>query len=123
MASDVRVRGYQELIRATDRAGKDLRRETRATFRKVGDIVRQEVREELRDLTPRSPRTEQGYRTIVRTRGVSVEQTKRKTTGLRPDWAVTQVREALDPATENKEREVVEAFEDALDRVADRFGR
>lgn len=119
----IKVEGYREFLRACDRAGKETRREVRKTFRQVGDIVRQEARVNMRDLEPRSPKTEQGFRTVVRTRGVDVEQTKRKTTGKRGDWGDTQMKRALIPALEEKEDEVGEAFGEALDKVADRFDR
>ena len=118
MAETVRIKGYREFIRACDRAGKETKKEVRGTFRKVGDIVREEASSRFRDVSPRSAA---GYRTRVRQGGVAVEQSLRRTTGLRPDFGALQMQEALIPALEDKEDEVIEAMDDALDRVADHF--
>lgn len=118
MADSVKVKGYREFLRACDRADKQTKREVRKTFREVGDIVRDDARERFSGL---SERTAAGFRTVVRQRGVSVEQKLRKTTGLRPDWGAIQMRKALLPALNSKERQVVREFEQAMDRVADHF--
>lgn len=114
----VRVKGYRETIRAFDRAGKETKKAVRDTYREVGEIVRVPAAAQLARLSARSAA---GFRTVVRTRGVTVEQTLRRTTGLRRDWAARQQREILEPTLAAREGEVVEAFEDALDKVADHF--
>lgn len=116
--SVVRVRGYREFVRACDLAGKETKKAVRSTFREVGDIVRLEAADRFGGISPKSAA---GFRTVVRTRGVAVEQRLRRTTGLRPDFGVLQMLAALIPAAAAKEDEVVEAFEDALDTVADHF--
>lgn len=120
MAEPVKVSGYREFLRACDRAGKETKKEVRDTFRKVGDIVRDDARERFGSL---SPKTAAGFRTSVRLRGVSVEQSLRKTTGLRPDWGSTQMRLGLIPALDAREDEVESEFERAIDKVADHFER
>lgn len=112
------VKGYREFLRACAKAEKDTRKEVRAAFREVGDIVRVDAARRLDGL---SPKAAAGLRTRVRQRGVSVEQSLRRTTGKRPDWGAVQMRDALLPAVEAKEDEVVAEMEHAIDRVADHF--
>ena len=66
--------------------------------------------------------TAAGLRTRVRQRGVSVEQSLRKTTGLRPDYGRLQQGYG-DQALEDKRGDVVEKYEDGMDRVVDHFSR
>jgi hypothetical protein len=76
------VKGYREFLRACAKAEKDTRKEVRAAFREVGDIVRVDAARRLDGL---SPKAAAGLRTRVRQRGVSVEQSLRRTTGKRPN--------------------------------------
>lgn len=114
----VAVTGYREFLRACDRAGTDSRKQVRGTFRKVGDIVKVEAAADFVDYSPHSAA---GYRTVVRQTGVSVEQSLRKTTGLRPDFGALQMRVALLPALDKKADQVEHEFEHAIDVVADHF--
>ena len=120
MANEIIVQGYHEFLRACETAPPMLRREIRGTYREVGDIVKVDARERLTGLSRKSA---DGYRTYVRTRGIEVEQSLRKTTGLRPDWGKTQMRKALVPALEEKEPEVVAAFTAATEDVVAEFNR
>lgn len=119
-SSTYRVNGMREFLRATDRAGKETKKEVRAAFRKVGEVIRVEAARNFESIDPHSA---SGYRTRVRQRGVAVEQSLRRVTGLRPDYGALQMREALLPAVEDKADEVVDEFNDAMDRVADHFER
>lgn len=112
------VKGYREFLRATDHAGREAKAAVRGTFRNVGEIVRRSAEGKFARYSPRSAA---GYRTVVRVRGVAVEQSLRKTTGKRPDWGAVQMKDALLPALEQNERRVEKAFEAALERVADHF--
>lgn len=114
----LRVKGLRELMRATARAESGVRREVRASLREVGNVVRDEAERTFAEVDARSAR---GYRTRVRQRGVSVEQSLRKTTGLRPDYGALQMRRALIPALAANEDEIEDRMERALDVVADRF--
>ena len=116
----LRVKGYREFLRAAAQAPKDTRKEVRAAFREVGEIVRADAAQRMEDL---SPKTAAGFRTSVRQKGVAVQQRLGKTTGKRPDWGGIQMNDALLPALDAKEDEVVKAMDDALDRVADHFER
>jgi hypothetical protein len=120
MPNEIIVSGYREFLRACEAAPPMLRREIRATYREVGDIVKDDAKERMSELSRKSA---DGYRTYVRTRGVEVEQSLRKTTGLRPDWGKTQMRKALIPALDEKEPEVVAAFEAATADVVAEFNR
>lgn len=114
------VHGYKPFLKACDHAAKDTKKYVRATFREVGEIVRVQAVELFQ---PVSEKSASGYRVRVRQRGVSVEQSLRKTTGRRPDYGALQMRRALLPALARKQGEVEEAFEHAIDKVADRFDR
>jgi len=116
----LRVRGYKEFLRAVNHADKNLKREVRETFRQVGEVVRVEAAELFSRYDGRSAA---GYRVRVRQRGVSVEQSMRKTTGQHPEYGSLQMRKALLPALGRKEPEVEAAFEKAVDKVADIFER
>jgi hypothetical protein len=113
---EVVVRGYRELIRASALADKATKREMRATFRKVGDPVKQEAAALFARYDAKSAA---GYRTYVRQRGISVEQSLRKTTGLHPEFGALQMTRALVPSLEDNVENTEQAFEDAVHRVCD----
>lgn len=117
-AETLRVKGYKEFLRATDRAGRDAKRFIREAFREVGEQVRVEAQRLFEKTNERSAA---GYRVRVRLRGVAVEQSIRKTTGQHPEYGALQMRKALLPALREKETEVALATERALDKVADHF--
>jgi hypothetical protein len=116
----LRVKGYREFLRASNRAEKESKKFVRESFREAGDVVREEASSLFDDIDARSAA---GYRTRVRTRGVSVEQSLRRTTGTRPDFGALQMRKALLPAMESKQDEVEHKVEQAIDKVADHFER
>lgn len=118
----INVRGYREFLRATDRAEKSSKTFVRDNFREVGEVVRVPAADDLRDLQP-TGKSAAGLRTIVRTRGVAVEQTLRKTTGKRPDWGKTQMRKILLPNVDAHEREIEQKLEEKLDVIADHFDK
>lgn len=113
------VKGYADFQRAIRRADKETRKETRETLRESGDIVRVEWTRSLAELDAGAAA---GLRTRVRTRGVAVEQSLRRTTGTRPDWGSTQMRRGV-RALARKEREVVASFEQSLETICDHFDR
>lgn len=115
----VRVRGYRETMRALARADKESRRAVQGEFRRVGEIVTKEWAFRFRDVDAKSAA---GLRTRVRQGGVSAEQSKRRTTGQHPEFGAMQMRYGA-RVLADKESEIVEGFDDALDRVADHFDR
>lgn len=112
------VHGYRQFLKAADNAGRESKKAVRGAFREVGDIVKVDAATRLREIDARSAA---GLRTVVRARGVSVEQTLRKTTGQHPEYGRLQLRRALEPALEEKQAQVEQAFEKAIDKVADHF--
>jgi hypothetical protein len=112
------LKGYDDFLRATDRASRESKRYVRETFREVGDDVR---KDSATRLTKYSPRSAARIRTVVRRRGISVEQTLRRTTGLRPDFGALQMRRALVPALDDNAPALERKLEHAMDRVADHF--
>lgn len=115
-SSTVRVRGLREFQRALAKADKAQRKEIRATFKEVGEVVRADAASRFGRIDAGSAA---GYRVRVRQRGVSVEQSRRRVTGKRADYGALQMRLALIPAGKEKEPQVVQAFEKALDRIGD----
>ena len=119
-AQTLRLEGYTDFLRACDRAGKETKREVRSTFRKVGDVVKVDARARFRSSDAKSAA---GLRTVVRQRGVSVEQSLRRTSGRHPEFGSWQMRHALVPALESKEGQVEREMEHAIDTVAEHFER
>lgn len=111
------VKGYKQFLRACDRAGKETKTEVRGEFRHVGDLVKAEWQQQFSAIDEDSAA---GLRTRVRQRGVAVEQSRRRVTGLRRDYARLQVRYGTE-ALEAKAPEVERRMEKAIDRVADHF--
>jgi hypothetical protein len=114
----LRLNGYRELMRATAQADRESKRYVRETFREVGQIVQ---REATIRFSPVDWGSAIGYRTRVRQRGVAVEQSRKRTTGLRPDYGSLQMRRALLPALMANADTLERELERALDRVADHF--
>lgn len=117
MAETVRVTGYREFVRACDHAGPDTKKQVRTALRQAGESVQGQW---SADEERFGSRTATGLRTIVRTRGISVEQTRRKTTGTRPDFGRLQQRIG-DAVFDSKQSEIERDFEHAIDQVADHF--
>lgn len=116
MAQAIRVRGLRELQRTLQQADKETRKQVRAVLKETGEIVRKEGANRFESIDSGSAH---GFKVRVRQRGVSVEQSKRKTTGKRGDYGQLQMRKALDPAVKDKHDEIVREFEQALDKIAD----
>ena len=114
------VRGYREFLRATNRAEKQSKKFVKDSFREVGEVVRIPAADDLRDLQP-TGKSAAGLRTVVRARGVDVEQSLRKVTGKRPDWGKTQMRKILIPNLESHERDIERKMEEKLEEIADHF--
>lgn len=94
----------------------EIRKDVREALRTSGERVQ---RDSALKTTSRlqSPKSAAGYRTYVRERGVSVEQSLRKTTGLRPDWGRSQMRDSLVPALLENEQFTEDDFRRAVDEV------
>lgn len=115
----LRVEGLDQFLRAVGQAEKQTKKEVRSKLRDAADVVRVES---SRRFAPKSARSAAGYRTIVRTRGISVEQSLRRSKNVkmrRPKWAEMQITGALEPALDAKGHELEGLMEKALDELAD----
>lgn len=118
----LRVEGYRELIVGLAACDVATKREVRKVLRETGTRVQVDAaRDVLREKGTPDARTAAGYRVAVRQRGVSVEQSLRRTTGLHPEWGAWQMRHALIPALHDNEAETNRRMELALDVIAARF--
>lgn len=109
-----RLSGYTELLVALRALPKAQQTTLRAAFRAIGQLVASEGQSLLERLLPDPAKTAGGLKPYVRLRGVEVDQTLRKTTGLRPDWGATQMRRGLLPAAETKTPEIVAGIDAAM---------
>lgn len=125
------VEGYSQLARALHDAPKDVQREARAVFALVGKKVRDDGEKLFSSYGSAAAGSTsfggnrashadsaQGYRVRVRTRGVEVEQTKRKTTGRHPEYGAAQMRHGLLPALAKNTPVAYAATEAAMRDVA-----
>jgi hypothetical protein len=89
-------------------------------LRRGGRVVEDEAE---RLFSPIDAGSAAGFRTYVRAGGrVSVEQSKRKTTGNRPQFGALQMREGLLPAQESKLEEVAGILDDEVGGLLHRNG-
>lgn len=116
MSYRVDVRGLKE-VRAAFREMEGGLKDFRGDLKRAGEPVQ----EEATDLGARYPGIG-AYRVRVRGTTVSVEQSARKVTGKRGDFAALQMRAVLEPALDAREGEVVEVLEEILDGMIDRAG-
>lgn len=116
----LRVVGYTQLMSAFNAMPNEIKKDVREALRTSGERVQRDSASKTADRLT-SPRSAHGYRTYVRARGVSVEQSLRKTTGLRPDWGTSQMRESLVPSLIENEPNTVQDFEKAVAEINDYF--
>lgn len=114
----VGIKGLREFQRAVAKADRETKTVVREKLKEAGDVVREDASERFQRYDAKSAA---GYRTRARVGSVFVEQSLRKTTGLRPDYGSLQMRRALLPALEAKGGEVERKLEDAIDDLADIF--
>jgi hypothetical protein len=114
------VSGYKKLIAASKFLVPAEKKEVRAAFARSGEIVRADAATRFRAYSAHSAA---GYRVRVRQRGVEVDQSLKKTTGLHPEWGALQMRKALLPSLYAKQTEIEAEFEKALDEVTTVFNR
>ncbi len=130
MAGTLVVTGFKELVASTSYLIPAERAATREALESVGEIVRLggartlvQYKEEKYGRGKDAVRSAGGFKTRVRQRGVEVEQSLRKTTGMHPEWGKTQMRHGLLPALFRSELEIVAEFDRALDKVVVAFNR
>lgn len=117
----VQVKGLQQLLRATDAAGGDIKKNTRRRLREAAEPVKQQAQ---RDLVAKfGPKPIRVGVSVRRTGVVSVEQRKRRTTGRRAQFGTEQMtggksRRGFVPALEdnasNTERLLQKAVDDTF---------
>ena len=88
-----------EVALAFHRVGTETRRLLRPALKKAAEPVRAEAASRFARYDPRSAA---GYKVRVRARGVAVEQSLKRTTGLHPQFGSLQMRQALLPALAEK---------------------
>ena len=117
MATDtvIRVTGYTQVVKGLRDVDKATRKEVRDDLRHAGDAVKQGAAARFASI---DAKTAAGYRTYVRQRGVSVEQSLRKTTGKHPQFGTLQMVRALIPSLDANEEKTAAAVEESLDRIA-----
>jgi hypothetical protein len=99
---------FQRSLKSADKATK---KKVRERLKKVGDIVREDAQGKFSAVDVRSASR---YRVRVRARGISVEQSLRKTTGKHPTYGALQMRRALVPALEENVEKTVAELEAAM---------
>jgi hypothetical protein len=119
LAGTVRVKGLRELDRALRKMDKELSREMRSTLKEAAEIVAVDARARFSDISPASASS---MRARAKAKGATVEQSKGRTTGKRPDYGALQMRRALLPALEAKQEQVVEKVDDLIGRLGSRNG-
>ncbi len=130
MAGTILVSGFKELVAGTSSLIPSERAATRAALDKVGEIVRVggartliQYKETKYNRPQDAIKSASGFKVRVRQRGVEVEQSLRKTTGLHPEWGKTQMKHGLLPALFRSETEIVAEFDKAMDVVVSTFNR
>jgi hypothetical protein len=115
----LQVTGLTELIKALHEVDRGLEKEVREGLREGGQKVQGAATARFMRY---GQKTARGFRTVVRQRGVSVEQSLRKTTGLQPQWGKLQMRKGLLPALEAEQGEVAELVEKRVGGLLHRHG-
>lgn len=130
MAGTLVVTGFKELVASTSYLIPAEKAATREALESVGEIVRLagardlvQYKETKYGRARDAVRSASGFKVRVRQRGVEVEQSLRKTTGLHPEWGRTQMKHGLIPALYQSEIEVAAEFDRALDKVVIAFNR
>lgn len=120
MSASVKVKGLAELQRAFKRLESDVAKEIESELREAGKIVADDAR---RRLAPVSPYSAMGIRPRVRGFGrVEVEQSRRRTTGTRPDWGDLIMKRDLLPALSQNEEKIVQSIDRMLGRLGGEQG-
>ena len=111
----LQIVGYREFMRGLAGCDRATKRSVRAVLRRAGDAVKADASGRF---APVDARSAAGYRTVVRQRGIAVEQSIRRTTGQHPEYGALQMRRALIPALDDNEERTYQAIERAMDDIA-----
>lgn len=116
----VKVSGLRELRRALKGVDADASKGLDAELKGLAESVAEDARGRLSAIDPASAA---GIKPKLRGfGGVVVAQTKRKRTGLRPDYGALQMRTALIPALWSNKTDVERRLENLLDGLERRYG-
>jgi len=115
----IRLEGLKELHRSLRRYDKALALELNRRLKRAADIVREDASARFQRINATSA---QGFRPRARSGAAFVEQSRRRTTGTRPDFGSLQMRLALLPALQSKSGEVEQSIEAMLDELGSQEG-
>lgn len=121
--STLQVEGYQALMKALAACDRKTKRDLRAILRATGGAVQRDAAGKVVSEQPEDQKTAAGYRVVVRQRGVAVEQSLRRTTGLHPEWGGWQMRHGLVPALVENAPDTARRMTEALELLARRFNQ
>lgn len=113
------VRNEAAVARAFRQVRKDTLKGMRPALRRAAEPVRAEAAARFFRYDPRSAA---GFKIRVRARGVAVEQTLKRTTGLHPEFGALNMTQALLPALEDKGEQVRNEIEKMVDLAGIRAG-
>jgi len=116
----VRVHGYREFVRATNRAIPETKAAITTALKAVGEPTRADA---ARRLEPYSKRSAAGFKVKVTTSSVKIQQSLRKTTGEHPEYGDLQMKRSLLPARKANSLRTREEFEKALDVMIIHFSK
>lgn len=117
------VKGYRDVVKGLKDCEKEERREVRKVLRGTGDAVKAEAAGRFARYDEKTARR---FRTVVRQRGISVEQSLKKsgaTERRRPNFGELQLDRALEPAAAHQAPATERRMEQALDEISVRFNR
>lgn len=116
MADVVRVHGLRETQRAFKRMQPEVAKGIDVKLRDAGGIV---ARDATRRFAAINQRSAAGFRSRVKGFGrLVVDQRRRKTTGLHPEYGALQMRKALLPARKANTPLIEKKLEELIDDIA-----
>ena len=118
LRAQVKPESLRSFTKACDRAEKDTDTKVKDALKTAGQLVHAGAAWRT---FPKHALTAAGYRSRVRSSSVVVEQRLPKTTRLHPEWGSWQMKHALLPALYSNLRRINHEFEQATDKVCDRF--
>jgi hypothetical protein len=111
----VRYEGLTALVKALRELDRLALKELRREFKLIGERVEASAR---RRFSRYNVKSALGFKTSVKSTGlVVVQQSLRKTTGLRPDWGALMMRKALLPGRAQHMDETIRDAEQAVGRA------
>ena len=112
----VKTQGLKEFQRDMKKLSKELNKEINTSLAQAGKLVQDDARQRL---APINSYSAGGIRSRIRGFGrVTIEQTRKRTTGQRPDWGIKVMQRDLIPAVRENELQIIAI----LDRMLGRLG-